>query len=691
FLLLSFLSSSSTSLTSIHSFTPSLSSTLLSITMLSFKFILILVFGLFIQTALTDPRASTVTTYDNKDELRVREDGFTTAVSDNFVGSDTGSEIVSDTGYDTGSYDLTLDISSADTHAAPKPTKCYGTCSASRMCRCRRGKTRIYCGCDNPGGRCSCGSVGVISRDIDEGVGVDNSDDNPVVDEGVTTPDVNGVDNTSDDGTSSDDDDDELDTDTDTDTSSDGSLSNKRPGKCVGVCGQFGCRCKGRNVFARCHCDKVGEKCSCTGPWVRAVDDEDVTKANNTAVSDVEDTTSVQDDDLDFTPSSVDNLMIPKPKLCHGMMCSKDKKCHCKYAAYHVSCPCKNPGRPCYCKSARRDLGASGDNDTINATAIEEGVAVSDDDVPETSGLDSADDTNGVSPSNRFVPPPPAKVCRNICDLNHKCHCRSPGFSAVCPCRIPGFPCTCTGPHLKTRADDNDTETEAATVDEDPTLAVQDNTPEDAAKDNDLEEDDQNAEDSETDITPIPDHFNPAPAQRTCYSICNKKKQCSCRGKKCACKHPGERCKCYFPFLPPRDVVDNAEAVHINATAPITTVDDEEEKDANIPIAEPDDAPLTEDDIANTTYEFDDDDEDEIPTATLDATVDDSVDLGTTPNEKSPLIARSQPCWGVCDKYRHCYCGHIRTACDCSKRGHRCYCSSGIIELPPGMTYGPYV
>ncbi|OJK00411.1 hypothetical protein ASPACDRAFT_118657 [Aspergillus aculeatus ATCC 16872] len=564
--------------------------------MLSFKFILLLFFGLFMQTVLATsygPVSDVVTLRDDDNASQAPGNGFVTAVSD--FGDDTSGN---------GLHEMTTGTSSVDTLPNRKPKGCWGMCSPSDMCLCRNKSVRVYCYCETPGKKCSCGRDALASRDVIE---VDATD--TVVDEGtVTDAGVGGADISdavpsdavpfdavpSDDPTSED-----IDS-SDEDTSPISILSNKGKQQCHGKCtkclgnckDKFQCLCKGRDVVARCGCERLGEKCQCKGPW-RAV--RGVTSVNSTTADELESATPSVDvaaDDLDGAAIPVpgvslisdSELMESKPTTCHGVMCSKDGKCHCKHGPYNIVCPCHRLGAPCYCKNWRRD-----DDDDDVSGSVDAAVA------------ETVDTTSPATPV----------------------------------------------------ADDNTP------------------TPED--------------EDTEASSQPgfshaVNDEFSTL--QRTCYGTCSRKHKCNCRGKTCRCQIPGESCKCVFPFLPPRELEsiptfpgDEAEAevddTVITSPAPIEDIATSSAEDTVIPsnineITPQEDKPLNPEEDATDT------------------------ETATSPieTENSPLLARGEPCWGVCDKYRHCYCGHIRTNCNCSKRGHRCYCASGPNDLPPGMGSG---
>ncbi|PYH87300.1 hypothetical protein BO82DRAFT_360384 [Aspergillus uvarum CBS 121591] len=574
--------------------------------MLSFKFILLLVFGLVIQTTLATSYglvSDVVTPGDDDHASQTSGNGVVTAVSD--FGGDT----VSDNGLD----EMTTGASSVDTllhskavgpmslrthmHRANINQKgCIGSvCSPSNMCLCRnKSGVRVYCYCENPGKKCSCRRNVLASRDMID------ADAKDTVDEGDAISDV-GADgaNVSDAATDTvpSDDTPSIDIDSsDEDTSPINTLLNKGQcrgtcKKCIGNCkDKYQCLCKGRDVVARCGCARLGEKCQCKGPW-RAVRDVPSVNINSTTADEVksatpstEDADAASEDLDDAAPgvSPISELIERKPTTCHGVMCSKEGKCHCKHGAYNIVCPCHRLGAPCYCKNWRRDEDTS---DRVDAA-----VAETADTAPETA--DTVDNT-----------PAPAPTPENEdAEVSER-----PGFSHA-----------------------------------------------------------------------VNDEFSIL--QRTCYGTCSRKHKCNCRGKTCRCQIPGESCKCVFLFLPPRDL----DTVAGNATGSITTLTADE-------------AEAKEDDIVitSTTPNEDTDEDTTIPSDInkpdpQDDDTDTDTDTTTTPvpTENSPLVARGEPCWGVCDKYRHCYCGHIRTNCNCSKRGHRCYCASGPNDLPPGMGGG---
>ncbi|PYI35231.1 hypothetical protein BP00DRAFT_412455 [Aspergillus indologenus CBS 114.80] len=592
--------------------------------MLSFKFILLLFFGLMIQTTLatSDGLVSDVVTPGDGDHAsQTSGNGFITAVSDN------GDDTVSDNGLD----EMTTGASSVDTllhskavgpmslrthmyGANIKQKGCIGSvCSPSNMCLCRnKSGVRVYCYCENPGQKCSCRRNVLAARD---GIDADAKD---TVDEGDAVSDVgaDGADvsdaatDTATDTVPSDDTPSEDIDSSDEDTSPIHTLLNKGQchgtcKKCIGNCkDKYQCLCKGRDVVARCGCERLGEKCQCKGPW-RAVRDVPSVTVNSTTADEAESATPSTDDadaaseDLDDAApgvSPLNELVERKPTTCHGVMCSKEGKCHCKHGAYHIVCPCHRLGAPCYCKNWRRDEQTA---DRVDDAAVAETA----DPAPETA--DTVDNT----PAPALAPVPEDED--EDADVSER-----PGFSHA-----------------------------------------------------------------------VNDEFSTL--QRICYGTCSRKHKCNCGGKTCRCQIPGESCKCVFLFLPPRDLETGAG----NTTGTITTLPEAaavaEEDDTVITPTSPEEDIDADPTTSSSTNHPLHPEEDDTNTNTEPDTETTSTSTSTPiPTETSPLLARSMPCWGVCDKYRHCYCGHIRTNCNCSKRGHRCYCSSGAMDLPPGMGGG---
>ncbi|RAK78175.1 uncharacterized protein BO72DRAFT_485390 [Aspergillus fijiensis CBS 313.89] len=564
--------------------------------MLSFKFILLLFFGLFMQTVLATSYglvSDVVTPGDDDNASQAPGNGFVTAVSD--LGDDTSDNglVEVTTGISDNSLDeMTTSTSSADTFPNRKPKGCWGMCSPSNMCLCRHKSVRVYCYCETPGKKCSCGRDALASRDV-----IEADAEDAVVDEGtVTDVGVDGAD-ISDAGSSdaavsdnvpSYDASEDIGS-SDEDTSPISILSNKGKQQCHGKCtkclgnckDKLQCLCKGRDVVARCGCERLGEKCQCKGPWRAA---RDVTSVNSTATDEVESATPAADeaaDDVDGAAVPVpgvslvsdSELMESKPTTCHGVMCSKDGKCHCKHGPYNIVCPCHRLGAPCYCKNWRRDDDVPGSVDAAVAETV---------DTTTTPATPVADD-------NTPTPTPEDEDAEAS---------SQPGFSHA-----------------------------------------------------------------------VNDEFSTL--QRTCYGTCSRKHKCNCRGKTCRCQIPGENCKCVFPFLPPRELESIPTFPGDEAEVDDTVIEDpatSSTEDSTAELNPQDDSPLNPEEDATDTE-----------TATS------PVGIET---ENSPLVARGEPCWGVCDKYRHCYCGHIRTNCNCSKRGHRCYCGSGPNDLPPGMGSG---
>ncbi|RAH81532.1 hypothetical protein BO86DRAFT_456477 [Aspergillus japonicus CBS 114.51] len=593
--------------------------------MLSFRFILLLFFGLKIQTTLATSYglvSDVVTPGDDDHASQTPGNGVVTA------DADSGDDTVSDNGLD----EMTTGASSVDTLLHSKAKGCIGSvCSPSNMCLCRnKSGVRVYCYCENPGQKCSCRRNVLASRDgvdadakdtVDEGdavsdVGADGADVSDAVTDTVTDTVSDTVSDAATDTVPSDDTPSEDIDSSDEGTSPTNTLLNKGQchgtcKKCIGNCkDKYQCLCKGRDVVARCGCERLGEKCQCKGPW-RAVRDGPSVNINSTTADEEASATPSTDDadaaseDLDDAApgvSPISELVERKPTTCHGVMCSKEGKCHCKHGAYHIVCPCRRLGAPCYCKNWRRDEDAA---DRVAEAAVAETAAPA----PETA--DTVDNT-----------PAPEDEDAEVSER--------PGFSH-------------------------------AVNDELSTLQ---------------------RSDTDTKLKQI------------CYGTCSRKHNCNCRGKTCRCQIPGESCKCVFLFLPPRDLepgagnatgtittlpADGTEAAAEGDGTVITPTRPDEDIDEDTPNEDTDEDRTTSNITNNPLHPEEDDPEPETePTST------------PLPTESSPLIARSVPCWGVCDKYRHCYCGHIRTTCNCSKRGHRCYCGSGALDLPPGMGGGSF-
>ncbi|RAH42151.1 uncharacterized protein BO95DRAFT_484978 [Aspergillus brunneoviolaceus CBS 621.78] len=427
--------------------------------MLSFKFILLLFFGLFMQTVLATSYglvSDVVTPGDDDKASQAPGNGFVTAVSD--LGDDTSDNglVEVTTGISDNSLDeMTTSTSSADTFPNRKPS------------------VRVYCYCETPGKKCSCGRDALASRDV-----IEADVEDAVVDEGtVTDVGVDGAD-ISDAGSSdaavsdnvrSYDASEDIDS-SDEDTSPISILSNKGKQQCHGKCtkclgnckDKYQCLCKGRDVVARCGCERLGEKCQCKGPW-RAV--RDVTSVNSTTADEMESATPAADeaaDDVDDAAAPVpgvslisdSELMESKPTTCHGVMCSKDGKCHCKHGPYNIVCPCHRLGAPCYCKNWRRDDGLSENVDAAVAETVDTtttpATPVADDNTPTPTPEDEdaeASSQPGFSHAVNDEFSTLQRTCYGTCSRKHKCNCRG----KTCRCQIPGESCKCVFPFLPPR------------------------------------------------------------------------------------------------------------------------------------------------------------------------------------------------------------------------------------------------
>ncbi|PYH46229.1 uncharacterized protein BP01DRAFT_381864 [Aspergillus saccharolyticus JOP 1030-1] len=577
---------------------------------------------------------------------------------------------------------------------------CYSTCTASYMCHCRHKQVRVHCGCDDPGKKCTCE---VLHATRDE----DAKDEDAMADESAATPEAAHV-------TPSDE------VDLSDDVSPVDALSSRRPGKCYGRCSlctgncksKYECQCKGTNVVSRCGCERLGQKCQCKGPWrVRDVDATQDKPAVNepSATSDVDEPAPNPDDtvdsdalDLSDDVSPVDALSCRRPGKCYGRCslctenCKSKYECQCKGTNVVSRCGCERLGQKCECKGPWRVARE------VEAPAVE-----------ETAITPASANTTDVS-SVDFVP----RECFTLrCTQDHKCLCRDAKGDHIilCDCKTPGRPCSC--PH---RRDVDPIEKTPVTEENVPApdttgLAVTDVTaldsttmqcvsqrcmrdhkclcrdgkggwkvlcdckkpgracscPSRRAVDTSAPVVEDTTEDH---IPAAPDTTSIAEAEeaedssppRSCYGTCNQKRQCRCRGRTCSCKSPGEQCKCYVPFLPPREL-DEA-TVDSASTSP--SVDEEstplenENENENVDGPAPSE-PTTED---------------------TDPESESATDF--TNVEKSPLVARGEPCWGICDKQKDCYCDHIRSNCKCVKRGRRCFCDKGVPDLPPGMGGG---